>query len=133
MFQFSKFMVQACLGDNAGSVPDYHNKADFHNKVNHMNFWVSHCIQNLCSAGKEHARQCKRHKRHRFDPWAGKIPWRRKQQLTPVFLPGKFHGERSLAGYSPWGRKELDSIEHMCMPTHTHTQYSLVSVQQLYV
>ena len=36
-----------------------------------------------------------------FDPWVGKIPWRRKWQPTPVFLPGKSHGERSLAGYSP--------------------------------
>ena len=37
-------------------------------------------------------------KTHRFDPWAGKIPWRRKWQPTPVFLPGKFHGQRWLAG-----------------------------------
>ena len=44
----------------------------------------------------------------RFDPWVGKIPWRRKWQPTPVFLPGKPHGWRSLAGYSPWGYKELD-------------------------
>jgi len=36
----------------------------------------------------------------------GKIPWRRKWQLTPVFFPGKSHGERSLEGYSPWGSKE---------------------------
>ena len=42
----------------------------------------------------------------RFDPWVGKIPWRRKWQPTPVFLPGKSHGQQSLAGYSPWGRKE---------------------------
>ena len=40
-----------------------------------------------------------------FDPWVGKTPQRRKQQPTPVFLPGKSHGQRSLAGYSPWGRK----------------------------
>ena len=38
-----------------------------------------------------------------------KIPWRRKQQPTPVFMPGKSHGPRSLVGYSPWGRKELDT------------------------
>ena len=38
-----------------------------------------------------------------FDPWVGNIPWRRKWQPTPVFLPGKYHGQRSLAGYSPWG------------------------------
>ena len=44
-------------------------------------------------------------KRHRFDPWVGKILWRRKWQTTPVFLPGKFHGQSSLAGYSPWGHK----------------------------
>ena len=40
-----------------------------------------------------------------FNPWVGKIPWNRKWQLTPVFLPGKAHGQRSLAGYSPWGCK----------------------------
>ena len=43
-----------------------------------------------------------------LDPWAGKIPWRRKWQPTPVFLPGKFHGQRSLVGYSPRGCKKLD-------------------------
>ena len=43
-----------------------------------------------------------------FDPWVGKIPWRRKWQPTPVLLPGKFHGRKSLVGYSPWGRKEQD-------------------------
>ena len=40
-----------------------------------------------------------------FDPWVGKIRWRRKWQSTPVLLPGKFHGQRSLVGYSPWGRR----------------------------
>ena len=43
--------------------------------------------------------------RPRFDPWVGKIPWRRKWQPTPVFLSAKSHGQRSLVGYSPWGRK----------------------------
>ena len=43
--------------------------------------------------------------------WVGKIPWSRKWQLTPVFSPGKFHGQRSLAGYSPWGPKESDMTE----------------------
>ena len=59
-------------------------------------------------SGKESACQCRRHKRHRFNPWVGKILWRRKWQLTPVFLPGSPHGQRSLAGYSPWGHKEWD-------------------------
>ena len=43
------------------------------------------------------------------------IPWRRKSLPTPVFLSGKFHRQRSLAGYSPWGHKESDTIEHACM------------------
>ena len=52
-----------------------------------------------------------RDKRQEFNPWVGKIPWRRKWQPTPVFLPGESHGQRSLAGYSPWGHTELDRIE----------------------
>ena len=40
-----------------------------------------------------------------FDPWVGKIPWRKEWLPTPVFLPGGFHGQRSLAGYSPWVTK----------------------------
>jgi len=43
-----------------------------------------------------------------FDPWFGMIPWRKKWQPTPV-LPGKFHGQRSLVGYSPWGCKKSDT------------------------
>ena len=43
-----------------------------------------------------------------FDPWVGKVSWRREWQPTPVFLPGKSHGERSLVGYSEWGPKEAD-------------------------
>ena len=48
----------------------------------------------------------------------GKIPWRRKRQPTPVFMPGEFHGQSSLVGYSPWGCKESDVTEQL---THTHT------------
>ena len=50
-----------------------------------------------------------------LDPWVGKMPWRRKWQLTPVFLLGEFNGHRSLAGYSPWGCKELGLTEHACL------------------
>ena len=46
-------------------------------------------------------------KRHRFDPWVGETSWRRAWQPTPVFLPGKSHGQWSLAGYSPWGHKRV--------------------------
>ena len=61
---------------------------------------------------------CRSRKRHGFDPWVKKIPWTRKWQTTPVFLPGKSHGQRSLVGYSPWGHKELDTTEvtqHACV------------------
>ena len=51
--------------------------------------------------------------------WVQKIPWRRKWQHTPVFLPGEFHEQRSLAGYSPWGRKESDMTDRL---TYTHTK-----------
>ena len=48
---------------------------------------------------------------HGFDPWLGKIPWRRAWKPTPVFLPGESYGKRSLEGYSPQGRKEFDLSE----------------------
>ena len=44
-----------------------------------------------------------------FDPWIGKIPWRREWLPIPVFLPGEFYGQGSLVGYSPWGPKELNT------------------------
>ena len=56
-------------------------------------------------SGKESTCQCRR---RGFYLWVQKTPWRRKWQPTPVFLPGKSHGQRSLVGYSPWGRKESD-------------------------
>ena len=53
-------------------------------------------------------------RRHELDPWVGKIPWRRKWQPTPVFLPGKFHGQRNLAGYTVHGvAKELDTTQRL--------------------
>ena len=54
---------------------------------------------------KEPACQCRRRKRCGFDPWVGNIPWRRKWQATPVFLPGESHGQRTLVGPSPWGHR----------------------------
>ena len=51
----------------------------------------------------------------RFNPWVGKMPWKREWLPTPVFLPGEFHGERILAGYSPWGCKESDTTEQLTL------------------
>ena len=71
-----------------------------------------------CSVGKEstsNAGDCLPCRRPGFSLWFGKTPWRREWQLTSVFLPGKFHGQRSSVGYSPWGRKELDKTERLTL------------------
>ena len=60
-------------------------------------------------------------RRLEFNPWVRKIPWSRKWQPTPVFLPGKSHGQRNLVGYSPWGHKDLDMTDHAHTHTYTHT------------
>ena len=59
-----------------------------------------------------------------FDPWAGKIPWRRKWQPTPVFLLGEFLGWRSLVGYSPPGRRESDMTEQLSTAQQRDTKHT---------
>jgi len=66
-------------------------------------------------SGKESACQCRR---CCFDPWVGKIPWRRKWQPTPVFLLGESHRQRSLVGNGPWGQRQLDTTSNWAR-THT--------------
>jgi len=56
-----------------------------------------------------------------FNPWIRKIPWRRKWQPTPVLLPGKSHGQRSLVGYSPWDLKESDMTERLHIVMHGYS------------
>ena len=70
-------------------------------------------------SGKEFCCQCRR---HGFNPWVGKILWRREWQPTPVFLPGESHEQRSLVGYSPKGHKEtrLNDGIHMCVCINAH-------------
>jgi len=63
------------------------------------------------ASGKESTCQCRRHERCGFDSWVGKIPWSRKWQPTPVFLPGKTHRKRNPAGYRPQHCKESNMIE----------------------
>ena len=67
--------------------------------------------------GKESTCQCRR---HGLDSWVRKISWRRKGLPIPVFLPGKPHGERSLAGYRPWGHKGSDMTYQLSMHARTH-------------
>ena len=81
--------------------------------------WNPEKIHLLCStsyildgaSGTEPTCQCRRCKRCGFNPWVGKTLWRREWLPAPVFLPGESHGQRSLAGYSPWGLKELNTTE----------------------
>ena len=63
------------------------------------------------TSGKEFTYQCRRRKRHGFNPWGRKIPWRKAWQSIPMFLPGESQGQQSLAGYSPQGPEELDTTE----------------------
>ena len=58
-------------------------------------------------AGSDSKRVCLQGRRPGFHLWVGKIPWKRKWKPTPVLLPGKSHGWRSLVDYSPWGRKRV--------------------------
>ena len=76
--------------------------------------WLLLCHFLGGSVVKESTCQCRR---HGFDPWCRKIPWRRRWQPTSVLFPGKSHGQRSLAGFSTWGCKESDTTEHICLHT----------------
>ena len=79
-------------------------------------------------SGIEFTCQCRR---CRFDPWVKNIPWRRKWQPTPVFLPGKSHGHRSLADYSPWGCKRVgcDLTTKQQQHTRAHVIVKAAQVQ----
>ena len=70
-------------------------------RVSKMHIWISEMLWQQVGSGKESTSWCKRCKRPRFHPWVRKIPWSSKWQPTPVFLPGTFHRQRSLVGYSP--------------------------------
>ena len=68
-------------------------------------------------SGKESACQFRGRKKRGLASWVGKVPYRKKWQPAPVFLPGKSHGQRWLVDYCPWGRKELDMTEQVSMHT----------------
>ena len=76
------------------------------------------------ASDKEPSRQCRRPKRCEFNPWVRKIPWRRKCQPTPVLLPGKSNGRKSLVGYSPWGSEKSGMAEHTIL-TFLHCRLAL--------
>ena len=85
---------------------------------------------------KESACQYRIPKRCEFDPWVGKIPWGRAWQPMPAFLFGESHGQRSLVGYSPQGRKESDTTEvtkHARTVFSQENSHSYVHIQTCYV
>ena len=67
-----------------------------------------------------------------FNPWVRKIPWSRKWQPTPAFLPGEPHGQRSLVGYSLWGHKESDRTEHTCHKMYIYILYTYKTYLHIY-
>ena len=73
-------------------------------------------------------RICLQCRRPGLNPWVGKIPWKRKWQLTPIFLPRESHGQRSLASHNPWGRKESETTEWL---THHHHHQIVDQVSEL--
>ena len=88
----------------------------------HSHLWAfllgcAHCLVSFPGGSVDKETACNA-RRPGLDPWVGKIPWRRKWQPTPVSLPGEFHGQRSLAGYSPWGFKESDMTEQLNQHTN---------------
>ena len=90
---------------------------------------VSGLLPRWCG-GKESICWCRGHKKHRFDPWVGKIPWSRKWQFNPVFLPGKFHGQRSLVSLQCTHTHILflcvQRVRHNWAHIHTHSQQDIV-------
>ena len=74
------------------------------------------------------------HRRRKYNPGVGRIPWWRKWQPIPIFFPEKYHGQRSLVGYSPKGRKELDTTEHSTQQDSYFTFLGiLVTVKNTYL
>ena len=95
-FQYLLSVLNLQYGDR---ILQFHSILRIANRVEETSL-VAHDKNPIC--------QCRR---CRFDPWVGKIPCRRKWQRTPVFLPGESHGQRRLAGYSPWGCKESNTTQ----------------------
>ena len=95
---------------------------------NVLGYWDWHMYMTMCKTwasqvqrGRESTCQ---YRRYGFDPWIRKM-WRRKWRLSAVFLPGKFHGKRSLGGYSLWGHKESDTTEWLTLLLFTFMMVEL--------
>ena len=105
----SKYILSCCHIPGAES-----RFQSFYLVIKHTKYRMIHTIRRYLERASQVALVVKNlpanagdHKRHRFDPWIRKIPWSRKWQPTPIFLPGESHGQRSLLGYSPWGHRRV--------------------------
>ena len=95
-FTFSRVLFNMCLK----KLTEMAVKEKSNLRVEIPSSWLCFKRQVVLMA-KNPPAKCRKHKRPEFDPWVGKIPWRRAWQPTPVLLPGESHGQRSLVGYSP--------------------------------
>ena len=138
-FLLQSFQKEAVCADAFTLVPKIHFRLLTSRTTGIPCFIVLHkyCVNvyklNICDreglptwlSGKESTCQCRR---SGFDPWVRKIPWSRKWQQTPVFLPRKFHGQRN---YSPWSHKELDTTERLS--TNIHKSISTIFSTALFL
>ena len=83
--------------------------------------------------GKEFPCQFRRCMRCRFHPEFGKIPWSSKWQDTPAFFPGKFHGQKSLVGYSPLGHKESNMTEQWSSSSSRQFLDDLCNIEEVHL
>ena len=136
--RFSAGKKSACNAGDPGSIPGWGRCCG--ESLSFQYSWASTCntedlswilwLGQYPGEGKDYTLQyeclriCLHCRRLRFDSWVRKIPWRRAWQPIPVFLPGEFHGQRSLAGYRPLGHNKSDvakATEHVCI----HSAYKL--------
>ena len=105
-FHVHHFLPQTKGGEtleraSSKSFPHWKSQGLSHQSLSKDSKYKYNSTSQVALRGKEPSCQCGRPKRHGFDPWVRKIPWRRAWQPTPVLLPGESHGQRSLPGYSP--------------------------------
>ena len=112
LFIFQNTLHFEYLGYWISSIKRNHFKCSLTNNWLIRSIIWKHIFHIECrwSSGKESICQ---YRKCAFDPWIGKIVCRRKWQPTPISLPGESHGQRSLEGYSPWGRKQVDTTERL--------------------
>ena len=100
----------------------------FQNESSVWNF-VRACIMKGASF-QEPTCQCRRHRRQGFDPWVGKVPWRRSRQRTPVSLPGESHGQRNLMEpYSPIGLQSRTQLKRFSMHSFLNHRFLLLPIK----